>query len=228
MNVTVVYTTESAIREAADPRYGWTEAVRSTKADKFAEVAVRPSSTLDPAGPAATSTSDTAAPDAARYVATASDATDIPNTRSRALPSRELDHNDQCVGCGAPDSEPCLSTCPFATGEFGPAVILRAAARRLPQHQAGVGYDIGGALWAAAVDLVGREAAARVTDQAREVLTEYLVWDWGASAQPIRSQVVYRHGLFSGLGEIGRSQYAAAARRDGIEFDPSAFGEITP
>src|SRR5262245_17340134 len=42
VNVTVTYTTETAIREAADPRYGWTVPARTTKAATFADVAVRP------------------------------------------------------------------------------------------------------------------------------------------------------------------------------------------
>jgi hypothetical protein len=147
------------------------------------------------------------------------------DTSPRAVPAREIDHNNECVGCGAHISEPCHPNCPFETGQFGPAVILRAAARRLRDHRAGVGYDIGGALWAAAVDLVGREDAVRLADQARAVLTEYLIWDWGAKAEPIRAQVVYRHGLFSDLDDISRSQYAAAAHHDGIDVDPDAFGE---
>lgn len=57
------------------------------------------------------------------------------HTSPRAMQAREVDHNSECVGCGAHVSEPCHPTCLFETGQFGPAVILRAAARRLPQHQ---------------------------------------------------------------------------------------------
>jgi len=105
-------------------------------------------------------------------------------------------------------------------------VLLRAAARRLREHPAGVGYDIGGALFTAALDLVARDEAADAADEAREILTGYLVEQWGAGAEAIRAEVVYRHGLFTHLPEIARSLYAAAARHDGLDFDPDAFGDF--
>jgi hypothetical protein len=207
VNVTVVYTTETAIREAADPRYGWTEPARTTKAAKFADTAVRP-------------TRSDAATEAGAAPAS-------PGTASRRInATRQLDHNHECVGCGAHHSEPCHPACPFETGVYAPAVLLRAAARRLREHRAGVGYDIGGALFAAALDLVGRDEAADATDGAREILTGYLVEQWGAGAEATRSEVVYRHGLFTHLPDIARSLYAAAARHDGIDVDTDAFGDF--
>jgi len=200
VNVTVTYTTETAIREAADPRYGWTEPARTTKAAKFAEVAVRP-------------TGEAAAPTLAR-------------PSRRVTGARQVDHNNECVGCGAHFSEPCGPACPFETGTYRPAVLLPAAARRLREHPAGVGYDIGGALFAAALDLVGADEAAGAADEARQILTGSLVDQWGPRAEEIRAEVVYRHGLFSDLADLARSLYTAAARHDGIDFDPEAFGEF--
>ena len=54
-----------------------------------------------------------------------------------------------------------------------------------------------------------------------------LVASSGGKAEAIRDQVVYRHGLFTDLPEIAQSMYAAAARHDGIDFDPADFGEFT-
>ena len=144
----------------------------------------------------------------------------------RVTGPRQTDHNHECVGCGAHFANPCHPACPFETGTFSPTVLLRAATGRLRDNPAGVGYDIGGALFAAAVDLVGRDEAAGATDEAREVLTGFLVDEWGEQAEAIHSQVVYRHGLFADLADIGRSLYAAAARHDGLDFDPDAFGEF--
>jgi len=143
---------------------------------------------------------------------------------STGKPNLRWDHNNECVGCGAHLSDPCDPTCPFETGVFGPAVLLRAAAGRLREHPAGVGYDISAALFDAAMELVSRQDAAGATEQAKQVLTGFLVDQWGPSAEAIRGQVVYRHGLFSDLPEIARSLYAAASH-DGIDFDAEAFGE---
>jgi hypothetical protein len=126
---------------------------------------------------------------------------------------RQLDHNQACVGCGAGHADPCDRNCPFESGVFSPAVLLRAAARRLLENRSTAGYDIGGALYAAAVDLVDADAAGAV-DRAREVLTGFLVCEWGPDAEPIHSQPVHRLGLLSDVADIARSLYAAAARDD--------------
>lgn len=142
-----------------------------------------------------------------------------------AIPDREIDHNDQCVGCGADAygisaGDPCHPLCPFETGEFGPAVILRAANRRVRNHPAGVGYDIAGAIFAAALDLVGRDQAQALAGEARTVLADHLVGRWGPQAKEIHTQVVYRHGLFAQLDDITVSLYGAADQHDGNDVDP--------
>jgi len=145
----------------------------------------------------------------------------------RIISARECDHNHECVGCGVHFSEPCHPACPFATGVYRPAVLLRAAARLLREHRGGVGYDVGGALFTAALDLVGEADASGACDEARRILTGYLLDRWGAKAAPIRTELVYRLGLFSDLAEIAMSLYAAAAQHDGIDFDPDTFGDFS-
>ena len=147
-------------------------------------------------------------------------------TARRITGTRRLDHHHECVGCGAHLSDPCHPTCPFETGAFSPPVLLRAAAGRLREHSAGIGYDISGALFAAALDMVGPAQATGAADEARQVLTGFLVEEWGEQAEQIRAEVVYRHGLFSDLDNIAVSLYAAAARHDGLDFDPDTFGDV--
>jgi hypothetical protein len=60
----------------------------------------------------------------------------------------------------------------------------------------------------------------------KQVLTGFLVDQWGPTAEAIRAQVVYGHGLFTDLPGIAHSLNAAAARHDGIDFDTEAFGEF--
>jgi len=146
-------------------------------------------------------------------------------TARRVTGARQIDHNNECVGCGTHSSNPCHPTCPFETSSFSPSVLLRAAAGRLRDNPAGVGYDIRGALFAAAMDLVGPDEAAAAADEGQEVLTGFLVEEWGEQAEQIRAQVVYRHGLFTDLDNIAPSLYAAA-RHDGLDFDPDAFGDL--
>jgi len=141
-------------------------------------------------------------------------------------PDRVIDHNNECVGCGMHLSEPCNSFCEFETGEFGPAVLLRAAAGRLRQHPAGFGYNVSAALFAVALDLVGSSAAVQTTEEAKAALADYLLEQWGANVKLVRGQPTHRHGPLVPLPEIARSLYAAAARHSGIDFDPDAFGEF--
>jgi hypothetical protein len=144
-------------------------------------------------------------------------------SQDTTIPAREIGYKDECVGCGEHFADPCHPTCPFETGEFGPAVILRAAARRLRAHPAGVGYDLAGAIFATAVDLVGREQAQAFADAARAVLTDYLVDQWGPQAEEIRTQVVYRHGLFTHTDDITVSLYGAAEQHEENDVDPDDF-----
>jgi hypothetical protein len=135
-------------------------------------------------------------------------------SQDTTIPAREINDQDECVGCGAHLSDPCHPLCPFETGEFGPAVILRAANLRVRNHPAGIGYDLAGAIFAAAIDLAGRDQAQPLADASRAVLADYLVGQWGPKAQAIHSQVVYRHGLFAQLTEIAVSLYGAADQHD--------------
>jgi len=149
-------------------------------------------------------------------------------TQHTTIPAREIDHNDQCVGCGADAygvsaGDPCHPLCPFETGAFGPAVTLRAANRRVRNHPAGVGYDLAGAIFNAAVDLAGRDQAQALADASRVTLADYLVGQWGPQAEAIRNQVVYRHGLFAQLDDITVSLYSAAGQHDGNDVDPDDF-----
>jgi hypothetical protein len=141
-------------------------------------------------------------------------------TQRTTIPTREIDHDNECVGCGTHFANPCHPLCPFETGEFGPAVILRAANRRVRNHPAGVGYDLAGAIFGAAVDLAGRDQAQALADASRAALADYLVGQWGPQAEAIHSQVVYRHGLFAQLAEIAGSLYGAAEQHDGNAPDP--------
>lgn len=200
VNLTVVYTTATSVRDAADRRYGWTEPVRTTKAAKFADVAVRPARSADPAHVPA------------------------PGSR-RLIGPRQYDHNCECVGCGAHLPDPCHPDCPFETGVYRPAVLLRASAARLREHPAGIGYSISDALFAAALDLVSRHEATGTAEQAKHILADFLVNQQGY-AEEIRNQAVHRHGLFTDLPEIARTLYAAAAAHDNIDFDPEEFGEF--
>jgi hypothetical protein len=190
LNVTVVYTTETALPQAADPRYGWTEPARTTKAGRFADVAIRPVAAGAPLADATTG--------AASLPAGSTDPI------RRLLGERQFDHNNECVGCGADHADPCHPSCPFETRVFSLAMLLRAAARRLRDNPAGVGYDIRGAVFDAAVVLAGAEHACGGTADACEVLTSFLIAQWGPQAEQIRREVVYRHGLFSDLGRPPR------------------------
>ncbi|SCL43828.1 hypothetical protein GA0070606_0018 [Micromonospora citrea] len=142
-------------------------------------------------------------------------------SQDTTISAREINHQDECVGCSAHLSDPCHPLCPFETGEFGPAVILRAANHRVRNHPAGVGYDIAGAIFAAAIDLVGNDQAQALADESRQALADYLVGQWGPQAEAIHNQVVYRHGLFAQLAEIAVSLYGAADQYDGNDPDPS-------
>lgn len=77
VNATVTYTTATAIQEARDPHYGWTEPARTNKADKFAEVAVRPRRTA-PANPPAHGDADRPGESGSEAVTTGRDAPGCP------------------------------------------------------------------------------------------------------------------------------------------------------
>jgi len=133
-----------------------------------------------------------------------------------AGPAREIDHNNECIGCGAHLANPCHPRCGFETGQFGAAVLLRGAVARLEHHLAGIGYDVAGAVFAAALALVGRERAQREHDLALEVLGRFLIRRGGAQGLPSRAEAVYRFGLFAPRFDIAAALYAAVAGHDGI------------
>ncbi|MEV6922938.1 hypothetical protein AB0M46_00290 [Dactylosporangium sp. NPDC051485] len=56
LNAAVEYTTEGAIRDAADPRSSWTEPLRSIKTARFADIAVHPGVQAVPIGDRAAAT----------------------------------------------------------------------------------------------------------------------------------------------------------------------------
>jgi len=130
------------------------------------------------------------------------------------------DHERRCIGCRAPWAAPCESTCPFRTREFGPAVVLRAAWCWLGEYEMRVGYDLGGALAFAAADLVETGAAAhRLASDALIALTGYLAErDTTASGGETIRKLARGEGV-----EIGRALYGAAARVEGVPFDPDLF-----
>lgn len=231
LNAAVEYTTEGAIRDAADPRTSWTEPFRSMKTARFADIAARPGAEHAP--------SDTADHEPERH-----------NGRT-TTPVAEYDHNGNCVGCGTHRNAPCRPACPFQTGVFDESTILRATVRRLSDHrvtggqardlvlrelgcvdwtvrrgQRHGGYHLRSAMVATAVELVGETHATSLVERAREFLTDFLVVELGATPQPMRVLVVYLHGLTADLQDISLSLYAAAARLDGHDFNAEDFGEI--
>ncbi|MDG4759280.1 hypothetical protein [Micromonospora sp. WMMD710] len=117
------------------------------------------------------------------------------------IPAAEFDHNE-CVGCGtAGHDEPCVSTCPFPTGTFGPAVTLRAAASRLTQHPGKAGYLVRSAIRAAARHLTGSPRCYDLAEATISVLADHLA----EQADPAFEQL-HREGLITWLGRYAPLQ----------------------
>jgi hypothetical protein len=133
-----------------------------------------------------------------------------------AAAAREIDHNNECIGCGVSSADPCQPRCGVATGEFGAAVLLRGAVARLEHNQAGIGYDVAGAVFATALALLGQEWAQREHALALEILGVFLIRRNGAQGLPSRAEAVYRFGLFAPRLDIAAVLYAAAAAHDGV------------
>lgn len=145
-----------------------------------------------------------------------------------AIPPAEFDHNNECIGCGtAGPGDPCHPTCPFTTGTFGPAVTLRAAARRLTQHPAGIGYHIPDAIFAAAQHLTGSPRPYDLVEVTTKILGEHLHEQAGPACELTATELIRRHGLFAPTDVITMTLYATAARHDGCDFDPDDFGNLT-
>jgi hypothetical protein len=143
-----------------------------------------------------------------------------------ATGARQLDHNDKCVGCGAPRSAPCTFDCFFETGILDAAAVLRAAAHRLVEHPDG-GIDIRAAITTAVAELTGEPAQDRPVRAARTALADYLEESAeSAGARFTRHALLLRLARRSNRNQVAVTMYAAAAEHDGIEFDPDAFGDF--
>lgn len=150
------------------------------------------------------------------------------------IPNREFDHNNDCIGCGASlsDNVPCDPTCPFETGKgFSPAVILRAAARRLHSHL-GARIDVGCSIYMAAVELVGRDQAHTLAAEAKKTLADYLISVSGLPlamedvtelAAEIVIQAIDRQGMSNPIGDITLVLYGAAKQFEEHDVDPDDF-----
>lgn len=144
----------------------------------------------------------------------------------RVTGTRQLDHNDECVGCGAPQREPCTFDCFFECGILDASVVLRAAAHRLVEHPDG-GIDIRAAITAAVADLTGHPAQKPPVRAAHTVLGDYL--DDNATStgtKATRRALVVQLGRVCNRKQVAVTMYAAAAEHDGIDFDPDAFGDF--
>ncbi|RAO26136.1 hypothetical protein ONO23_05539 [Micromonospora noduli] len=140
-----------------------------------------------------------------------------------AIPAAEFDHNNECVGCGtAGHDEPCDPTCPFITGTFGPAVTLRAAAGRLTQHPGKIGYLVRSAIRAAARHLTGSPRCYDLAEATISALGDHLTEQADpAFKQMTGGELITWYGQCAPLRTITVALYAAAARYDGSDFDPT-------
>jgi hypothetical protein len=142
----------------------------------------------------------------------------------RVTATRQLDHNHECLGCGAHFSEPCTFDCFFERGELDAAMVLRTAAHRLVEHPDG-GVDIHAAITAAVADLTGTPAQDGPVRAAHTVLGDYLEHD-GAGTEDAGSALVVRLGRDGNRHQVAVTLYAAAASHNGYEFDPDTFGDF--
>jgi hypothetical protein len=150
-----------------------------------------------------------------------------PGTAAPQIPgTRQLDHNDECLGCGAHRSEACTFDCFFESGVLDAAVVLRTAAHRLAEHPDG-GIDINAAITAAVADLTGDPAQDRPVSAAHTVLANYLEEHAASTdAKLTRRALVWQLGRRGNRNQVAVTLYAAAARYDGCEFDPDTFGDF--
>jgi hypothetical protein len=132
-----------------------------------------------------------------------------------------LDHNDECVGCGASPSnfEDCSGDCPIETGEITVPAVLRYACKLLVQHPMGIGYDVRDATLTAAKDLTGEARPYPLHEAAIAAVTGFLSRKHGPDCGLSGSQLLYRMGLFVQVEVIAMTLYAAAAELTGTEFD---------
>jgi hypothetical protein len=142
---------------------------------------------------------------------------------------REYDHNDQCIACGAHCADPCGPDCAFETGTMTPAVVLRAATRRLRDFKAFRGADIAAAITHAAASLSctprqdghrsPRNAVEDLVTDARAALGAYFdLLTRPDSALP-NVAMIDPYGVLVPRSQITATLYTAAALEEGREFE---------
>ncbi|SCF01107.1 hypothetical protein GA0074696_2206 [Micromonospora purpureochromogenes] len=120
--------------------------------------------------------------------------------------------------CGVPGC-PERGT-PRHAANGGPAVTLRAAARRLTQHPAGVGYHIPDAIFAAAQHLTGSPRPYDLVEANTKIMGGYLHEQAGPACEMTGGELIRRYGLFAPTDVIMKALYAAAAQYGGCDFGP--------
>lgn len=152
-----------------------------------------------------------------------------------ALPRREYDHNDQCIGCGAvrlptvvgsSDGEDywCISACGFKTGQVTPGMMLRGAAKRLEQFAYGRdGADLWSALAATATALLPTRRTRehpRVEDLVDEARDALGVWFDSFPVIPaLGVELIDDYAAAGPRRMVAETLYLAAALDDGVEFE---------
>jgi len=148
-----------------------------------------------------------------------------------------LDHNGQCIGCGAaggpdlkfsgqPGDEPCAPDCGFETGEITAPVVLRYACTLLLRHPMGIGYDAAAAIFDAAQVLTHELSPYPLHTEADKAICAYLSQKHGPDCGLSGPELLYRMGLFVPLAEIAMALYDAAAGLSGLDFGPEDFGDF--
>ena len=124
---------------------------------------------------------------------------------------RSYDANGECVGCGASFGQPCQRHCPYRTGRFDTATVLRLAGARLDNHRnTGIGFDVWGALYTAARALFGPSEARDRAIDAQHLLAAHLATRRGVSLEPSVAMAVSRYALFADTEEMTSALYGAA------------------
>ena len=139
-----------------------------------------------------------------------------------------LDHNDECVGCGAHLADPCGADCPIETGQITAPVVLRYACKLLMRHPMGIGYDTREAIFTAAHTLTGetRPYPLRLHEAAVDAVTGFLACQHGPGSGLTGAEHMFRMSLFAQVEGIAMTLYATAAELEGSEFDPDEFGDF--
>jgi hypothetical protein len=145
----------------------------------------------------------------------------------RPPPVIEYTIDGECLGCSARFGAPCDLLCSYRTGEFDVPDVLRRAAQHLPEHRAGIGYDLVAALAAAAHHLVGAGHAPRLAAQARQVLTGYLVERDGRRNPQVVRAALLRHGLHTPPDRLRTALFTAAREYDGLHIGLSDVAATT-